>query len=386
MSVRAASCCTCVRPDQALPQLRFAIDTSHQVIAGPQASGNHDDLRASIDELVRLAQAADQVGIDSFWASEDPDGWDAVAILGMLARETERIRLGPGVLNPFYRHPSLIAASIVTLDALSHGRAFLGLGRGQTEWYDRALGMEIGSPLAALEESFGLLRQWWQRPWRAGAAHGAAQFRVREWKRTTGPVQAHVPIYLAAVGPGALSIAARHADGVVFNDLASVSFMERAIRDVGRQALDAGRDPGAMSFFARSAVTITEDPEAVWERRKDTVSLIHALPGMARLLESPGFDIEAIMSDVRAVMHTDEVLERGGNFDDIRRAGDFAEARKRIPTDLMRELVVAGSIDEVRRRLRGFQEIGVTDVFLARPPRGEAEERLGDIVEALSAE
>lgn len=364
--------------------LRFAIDTSYQVIARPQASGDREGIQESIQNLMHLARVAERARIDSLWASEDPEGWDAIAMLSVIARETDRIRIGPGVLNPYFRHPSLIAASIATLDALSDGRAFLGFGRGQTEWYDRALGMDVGSPLAALEETFGLLRQWWERPWRAEARADARQFTVRGWERATGPVQDFVPIYLAAVGPRALSLAARHADGVIFNNLASVTFMERAIGDVKRQARDAGRNPEAFRFFARSAVTITDDPESVWERSKDTVSAIHALPGMERLLESPGFEIGAIISDVRNVMRTDEVLERGGNFRDIRRAGDFTEARKHIPTDLMRELVVAGSVDEVRDRLRRFREIGVTDVFLARPSRGEPVERLIEIVDALS--
>jgi 5,10-methylenetetrahydromethanopterin reductase len=364
--------------------LRFAIDTSHQVIARPQASGDRKGVQASIDDLVHLVRVADRAGIDSFWASEDPDGWDAIAVLSVLARETDRIRIGTGVLNPYFRHPSLIAASIATLDTLSDGRAFLGLGRGQTEWYRHALGMEVGSPLAALEESFGLLRQWWRQPWRAEASADASQFKITGWERAIGPIQEHVPIYLAAVGPKALSLAARHADGVVFNDLASVSYMEDAIRDVRRQAADVGRDPDVLSFFARAAVMITDDPEAVWERRKDTVSLIHALPGMDVLLVSPGFDIEAIMSEVRRVMRTEEVLDRGGNFLEIRRTGDFAAAREQIPTDLMRELVVAGTVDEVRARLRAFRETGVTDVFLATPPKGEPVEGLVEIVEALA--
>lgn len=363
--------------------LRFAIDTSHQIIAGPQAGGDRGAVRASIDDLLRFARVADRAGIASFWATEDPDGWDAIAVLSVVARETDRIRVGPGVLNPYYRHPSLIAASIATLDAISGGRAFLGFGRGQPEWYDHALGMPIGSPLAALEESFTLLRQWWARPWHAAADADANQFKVSSWRRTTGPVQERVPIYLAAVGPKALSLAARFSDGVVFNDLASVTFMERAIRDVKREASEAGRDPKVMSFFARSGVTITDDPEVVWERRKDTVAMIHALPGMDRLIESPGFDTGAIMAEVRRVMRTDEVLARGGNFHDLRRTGDFAAARGHIPTDLMRELVVAGSVEEVRVRLTRLREIGVTDIFLARPPKGEPTERLIDVVAAL---
>ena len=369
----------------AKPQpLRLALDSTHRFISGPQKRGNREDLRASIDALVHLAQIADRAGVDSFWSIEDPDGWDAIAMLSVLARETERIRVGPGVLNPYYRHPSLIAASISTLDAISDGRAFLGFGRGQTEWYERALGMKIGSPLAAMEESFQLLRQWFERPWHAHAAPDATQFRVRTWERVMGPVQPQVPIYLAAAGPRAMSLAARYADGVIFNNLTSVTFMERAIRSVKEEAAASGRDPEVMSFFARSNVTITDDPEAIYERAKSTLATIHVLPGMDCLLESPGFDTESIIAKVRDEMKTMEVLERGGNFPELRRAGDLAAARKLIPLGLMRELVVAGPVEEVRKRLRRFHEIGVTDVFLATPPKPEPVERLVDIVSDLS--
>ena len=367
----------------AASRLRFAVDSHHQALAGPQQRGSRADIQAAIRSLEQYARVADAAGVDSFWLTEDPDGWDALAVLGAIARETDRIRVGTGVVNPYYRHPSLIAASMSTLDALSDGRAFLGLGRGQPEWYERALGMDVGSPLAALEESFQLLRQWFSPPWRAEAAPDATQFEVSGWERVMGPVQPHLPIYLAAVGPKALSLAARYADGVIFNELSSITFMERTIREVRAEAEGAGRDPDALAFFARAGVTITDDPERVYEARKATVALIHALPGMERLLESPGFDTESIIARVREEMRTMEVLEHGGNFPELKRAGDLAAARAHIPTDLMRELVVAGTIDAVRARLRQLRAIGVTDVFLARP-KGAELDRLPEIVSALS--
>jgi alkanesulfonate monooxygenase SsuD/methylene tetrahydromethanopterin reductase-like flavin-dependent oxidoreductase (luciferase family) len=362
-------------------RLRFAVDSGHGIIAGPQGRGDRDGVQAAIRDLVRFAKAADTAGVDSFWLSEDPDGWEASQLLSIVAWETERIRVGPGVYNPHFRHPAHIAASMATLDAVSDGRAFLGFGRGQTEWYERALGMNVSQPVTAIEEAIVLLRQWFARPWVARAPEDATRFRVNEWSRVTGPVQERLPIYLAAVGPKALSIAARLADGVIFNDLASVTFMAETIRDVRAQAAAAGRDPDALHFIARSAVTITDDPEAVWEQRKATVAMIHALPGMERLLESPGFDTKAMIAQVRRDMRTEAVLARGGNFAELKAAGDLEAARRHIPTALMRELVVAGPAADVRADLLRFREIGVTDVVLARPK--DDPEAIGDVVEAL---
>lgn len=342
--------------------LAFCLDLGPGRWEQAQAKGTVERAVARTLEVGRIADAA---GIDSLWPVEDPDGWDALAVLGALSTATRRVRLGTGVVNPYYRHPSLIAASFTTLDLLSGGRAFIGLGRGQTEWYGTALGMDVGNPVRKLEETIQLLRQWWRPPWHASATGDATEFQVRDWQRVIGPAQRRLPIYLAAVGPKALGVAARQADGVIFNDLASVTFMQEAIERVRTEATSAGRDPGEIAFFARAGVNLTNDPEAVYEQRKSSVAMIHALPGMERLLETPGFDIPRIIGDVRRAMRTNEVLAAGGNFPDLKAAGDLAAAKAAIPTTLMSELVVAGPAERVRQRLAEFAAIGITHVFLA---------------------
>jgi 5,10-methylenetetrahydromethanopterin reductase len=364
--------------------LAFSLDASPAPWGSAQQKGDRDAIRRAVERTIELARLGDQAGIESFWLLEDPDGWDALAVLGAIARETERIRLGTGVVNPYYRHPALIAASMSTLDMLSDGRAFLGFGRGQDEWYRIAMGMDTGKPVRRLEESFDLLRQWWSPEMRASAPEGATELSVQGWERVIRPVQAHLPIYLASVGPVAMKIAARRADGVIFNDLSSMEFMREAIRDVRRHAEEAGRDPSGFVFAARAKVVVTDDPEAVYERRKATVAMIHALPGMERLLRSAGHDTEQVIADVRAAMRTEEVLAKGGGFGDLRRAGDLPSAKAAIPNDLMRELVVAGPLPEVRGRLEEMRAMGVTHVFLAQPPVGTSADDLGDLVRSLT--
>jgi 5,10-methylenetetrahydromethanopterin reductase len=312
--------------------------------------------------LIDLARAADDGGADSIWVSEDPDGWDAFGVLGALAVETKHARLGTGVTNPYLRHPNLIAASVATLDQLSGGRAFLGLGRGQTEWYQHALGIETGKPLEVLAETFDLLDAWWTGSHRASAD---GHFKVTNWERSVAPL-GRPPIYLAAAGPKALELAGRRADGVVFNELASVHYLRDAVERVKQAARQAGRDPGALSFFARTAIFVTDDPGPELERRKQVVAMIHALPGMERLIASPNFDTKQIIADVRRAMKTEEVVARGGGFPELRRVGDLETAKKAIPVALMAELAVVGPEDHVRNRLRELSSIGVTHVFIDR--------------------
>jgi 5,10-methylenetetrahydromethanopterin reductase len=78
----------------------------------------------------------------------------AIGPLLLMARVTERIRLGPAALNPFTLHPYEIAGQIAMLDAVSGGRAYLGLAKGA--WLDR-LGIDEMRPLSALKESVAII-------------------------------------------------------------------------------------------------------------------------------------------------------------------------------------------------------------------------------------
>ena len=79
----------------------------------------------------------------------------AIGPLLLMARVTERIRLGPAALNPFTLHPYEIAGQIALVDAVSGGRAYLGLAKGA--WLDR-LGIEEERPLAAMREAVAIVR------------------------------------------------------------------------------------------------------------------------------------------------------------------------------------------------------------------------------------
>ncbi|MDI3339251.1 MAG: LLM class flavin-dependent oxidoreductase [Sphaerobacter sp.] len=343
--------------------LQFCLDLTHHSWARAA------DPAAAVDATLRAIRVADEAGLDSVWLSEDPDGWDAFAVLSAAARATERIRLGTGVTNPYLRHPNLLAMAIATLDCLSGGRAFLGLGRGQPEWYARALGIATGRPPQVLAETIDLLRQWWRPPGRASAA---GHFQVRDWARAIGPVQPHVPIYLAALGPRALRVAATQADGLLVADFASVPYLRRLIPAVRAEVAAAGRDPAAFRVYVRTGIVVTDDPEPVLERRKQRLALVHTLPGMARQIEVPGFDVDAIMARVRQVMRTDEVLARGGAFIDLRQEGDLAAACRLIPTELVAAVSLVGPAAEIRARLRELAAIGVTGVFIAPPGARDA--------------
>ena len=86
---------------------------------------NLPPLRA--DKLVAVAQRAEALGFDSVWTGEAYGG-DAVVPLAWAAAHTERVKLGTGIMQMPARTPTMTAMTALSLDALSRGRAIVGLG------------------------------------------------------------------------------------------------------------------------------------------------------------------------------------------------------------------------------------------------------------------
>jgi len=126
--------------------------------------------------LARIARQADDIGVDSIWVmdhffqirgvgpAEDPmlEGWTA---LGYLAGQTQRARLGLMVGGVHYRYPGLWVKAATTLDVLSGGRAWLGIGAAWNEDESRSLGFPfppLGERFEMLEETLQIAHQMWE--------------------------------------------------------------------------------------------------------------------------------------------------------------------------------------------------------------------------------
>ncbi|MCI0633301.1 MAG: LLM class flavin-dependent oxidoreductase, partial [Actinobacteria bacterium] len=101
-----------------------------------------------------MARLAERSGFDVVSVYNDLLFQPAIYPLLLMAQVTEKVRLGPAALNPFTLHPVEIAGQIAALDALSSGRAYLGLVQGS--WLD-TLGIEPRRPLTAIREAVAVI-------------------------------------------------------------------------------------------------------------------------------------------------------------------------------------------------------------------------------------
>jgi F420-dependent oxidoreductase-like protein len=184
-------------------------------------------------ELARLVEAADRAGIDTVWvpdhllqadptaAPDQTEMYEAYTLLGFLAARTERVRLGTMVSAAALRPPALLVKAVTTLDVLSGGRAWLGIGAGYHSEEARALGL----PLPAVAERFERLEETLRiaiRMWTGDATpFEGRHYRLERPQDSPGPVRRpHPPILLGGAGEQrTLRLVARYADACNLFDI-----------------------------------------------------------------------------------------------------------------------------------------------------------------------
>jgi alkanesulfonate monooxygenase SsuD/methylene tetrahydromethanopterin reductase-like flavin-dependent oxidoreductase (luciferase family) len=164
-------------------------------------------------ELIRMAQTAEQVGVDSVWLGDHllydlavgPRGpWEVWTSLAAIGASTERVLLGPLVASAGFHEPTMLAKQAATVDAISGGRLILGLGAGWNEREYRAFGFPFDHRVSRFEEAFTIIRTLLAE----GAIDFAGEFHRAErcvlHPRPTRP--GGPPLMVGSVRPRMLSI------------------------------------------------------------------------------------------------------------------------------------------------------------------------------------
>src|SRR5919201_1830540 len=105
------------------------------------------------------ARAAERPGLGSVWIIEDYCQPGAYTLAGAAAAVTERAVVGLGVVNPYTRHPALLAMETATLAGLAPGRVVLGLGTSNRVWIEERMGIPFRVPLESLSECVEIVRR-----------------------------------------------------------------------------------------------------------------------------------------------------------------------------------------------------------------------------------
>jgi alkanesulfonate monooxygenase SsuD/methylene tetrahydromethanopterin reductase-like flavin-dependent oxidoreductase (luciferase family) len=203
-----------------------------------------------LPEVLRLAQVADETGLDLVGIQDHPYQWrfyDTWTLIAYLAGRTSRVRFFPDVASLPLRPPAMLAKAAASLDVLSGGRLELGLGAGAFWDAIVAMGGPRRSPrqaVEAIEEAIDVIRLVW-------SGERGVRYEGRHYQLSglhTGPTPAHdIGIWVGAGGPRMLDLIGRKADGWVPSaSWAPPEALPRYLRRIEDATRQAGRDPASI--------------------------------------------------------------------------------------------------------------------------------------------
>jgi 5,10-methylenetetrahydromethanopterin reductase len=235
-------------------------------------------------QVARRAETAEAAGYDGVTTVDSQNlSGDPYVALAMAATGTSRIKLGTGVTNSFTRHPAVTASSIATVQAVSQGRAVLGIGRG-----DSALA-HLGfspAPVKQFEDYLWRLQGYLRGEEVPFEAHGNVDALRLANQPTTSKVEwirpgryPKVPVDVAATGPKVIAAAARHADSITFAVGADPGRIRWGMETAREARARAGLDP-EMPFGAYVNVVVHDDPEVGRKLGEGGVSLFARFSAM----------------------------------------------------------------------------------------------------------
>jgi F420-dependent oxidoreductase-like protein len=325
-------------------------------------------LGLTADTQLALVREADAAGFHSVWTAE-AYGSDAATPLAWFAGQTERIKLGAGILQIPGRSPAMTAMTAVTLDHLSNGRFLLGLGTSGPQVAEGWHGERFAKQLARTREYVEIVRKALARE---RLTYEGEVYRLplpdgpgKPLKLMIAPVQERIPIYIAAIGPKNTELVGEVADGwlPVFFSPEHVD-QSRSLLEEG--AARAGRSLEGFDIAPTVQVSIDDDLDRARDAMRPFVALYVGGMGSREknfynaLVRRYGFE------------------EAAAEIQDLYLDGKKEEAAAAIPAELIDMVTMCGSRDRVRERLEVYRDAGV-GTLIASPMAFEPDQRLQTI-------
>ncbi len=307
-----------------------------------------DNIRGTVD----FVQMAEKLGVGQVWSAE-AWGQDAVSSLAFLAAQTQRIRLGTGIMQVSARVPSMIAMTALSMDALSEGRFTLGLGVSGPQVVEGLHGVAYEAPLTRLKETVDIVRM----------AFKGSKISYKGKKhivpRPGGEGKAirldfpptHIPIFLATLAPNSLEYTGAVADGWLGTSF-SPDYAEAHLAHIRKGAESVGRSIQEIELQVGCHVAIGQRVEQMIDARRYGVA----------------FSMGAMGS--RITNFYNDAVRRAGFVEDARAvqslwlAGKRDQAARRVPDDMITKFGAIGTPEMVLDRFRLYRDVGVGSIVL----------------------
>jgi 5,10-methylenetetrahydromethanopterin reductase len=298
------------------------------------------DIRQGI-ELVRYAEAK---GFDAVWQADSRLVRDAVVPMAAFAANTDRIKVGSGVIDIWTRNAARLASTFSTLDDLAPGRMICGLGA----WWDplaAKVGIDRARPLKVMREVVEAVRGLLGNETVSMDGYhvqldGVELDYVYQERRPKD-----VPIYIGATGMQMMELTGEIADGAVLNYLVSPSYNVGALEALERGATKAGRSLDDIDRPQLIVCSVDDDRDAALDGARLLVT--QYLGQQPHIMKASGVP-QSLLDEIGEVLTWPATHEQ------------VVVASKLVPDDIVQMITASGTPDEVRAKVDEYVASGCT--------------------------
>ena len=298
----------------------------------------------SISEAIEYAQYAESNGFEAVWQADSRLVRDAVVPMAAFAAETEKIKIGSGVVDCWTRNPARLASTFSTLDDLAPGRIILGIGA----WWDplaSKVGIERKKPLKVMREVVTTVRALLADETVTYSGDfvqldGVELDYVYQERRPK-----EVPIYIGATGMKMMELTGEIADGVVLNYLVSPEYNKRAMEHLEIGASKAGRSIDEIDRPQLVVCSLAEDRKEALDGARLMVT--QYLGQQPHIMKASGVP-EELLDEIGQVLTWPATHEQ------------VEAASKLVPDEVVQMICAAGTPDEVREKVAQYMKDGCT--------------------------
>jgi F420-dependent oxidoreductase-like protein len=332
-----------------------------------------DDPVAGATRIVELEKA----GLDVVWVAE-AYSFDAVSLMGYLAARTERIEIGSGILPIYSRTPTLTAMTAAGLDALSGGRAILGLGTSGPQVIEGFHGVPFDKPVGRTREVIEICRAVWRREriehegiYTIPVPEGRGTGLGKPLKLINHPRRADIPIWIAALGDKNVEMTAELAEGwlphAVIPERMQQAFGEPLAAGLAKRAPELG----PLQITGGGFLAIEEE---MWEPARQAARAMFALYVGGMGARGKNF--------YNTVMQRQGWADAARTVQDLYLDGRKEEAAAALPDEFIEQATLIGPPSFVKERIAALHEVGVTHLQV-NPVTQDAAKVLGQVREWL---
>jgi 5,10-methylenetetrahydromethanopterin reductase len=293
-------------------------------------------------DAIQYVRYAETRGFEAVWQAEPRLDRDAIVALAAYAANTNRIKLGSGVVNNWTRNAATLAMSFITLDDLAQDRIICGIG-AWVEGLAAQVGVRRDRPLLALREMIQVLRTLFDGQRMSFQGQFIRLDNVSIGARRIDPRV--IPIYIAATSPAMMALGGEIADGVLLNYLTSPAYTANTIHQIEIGARKAGRPIDSIERPQLIVCSVDQDRTVALDRARQLVT--QYLRQQPQTMKTNGVRQELLNEVMQVLPNPLDAIQ-------------VAEAARLVPDDVVQLVTAAGTPEDCKIKVREYLAAGAT--------------------------